>query len=349
MGAKGSAPEAGIPWWAMEGMGMGLAPLTWAKVFTTWRFSPITAILVAVALLCYVAGAVAVNRRGDGERWPLWRSICFAAGLAVVVAAIMGSPGVYGDVLLWVHMFQHLMLIMVAPWLLCYGRPMNLTLRATRGRAHERAEALLSSRLVAFITFPLLTLALYVAVIVGIHLSGIMNAMADHAWIMSVEHVLYLVAGYLYFSRILTDDGPRPGVPLPLRLFSLFMAMSADTVVGVVLLQATMSPFPAYAAMQPSWGPGALNDAHGAGTVMWIGGDGLMLIMMIVVAVKWMGDRSAATDRVGAFLESARRSALAGDGAPVAVGSADVDTDEGALDAYNAMLARLNRRSSGED
>ena len=48
----------------------------------------------------------------------------------------MGSPGVYGDGgLFWVHMIQHLMLIMIAPWLLCLGHPMTLLLRAASGHA----------------------------------------------------------------------------------------------------------------------------------------------------------------------------------------------------------------------
>jgi putative copper resistance protein D len=111
---------------------------------------------------------------------------------------------------------------------------------------------------------------------------------------------------------------------------------------------------------------------------MWIGGDGLMLVMMIVLAVRWLTDPRAQAAGAGRWLESARRTALAntdhpagtdhtgtahsstarpgtgrpGDAGPGAatdagtgsraiLASTDVDDDDAALAAYNAMLARL--------
>ena len=336
-------------------MGGPLAPLTWAQAFTTWRFAPVTTALLALALLLYLGGVVAAHR--GGTRWPIARTVAFTAGLAVAGAAIMGSPGVYGDGgLLWVHMIEHLMLIMLAPWLLCLGNPATLLLRATRGAARDRVESILGSWFVRLVQSPLTGLVVYAAVLFGVHLSGFMDVMMGSPGLMALERVLYLGGGYLYFSRLLTSDSPSVELPYPLRLFSLFMGMSADTIVGVVLLQATHSPFPSYARMQPSWGPGPLADAHGAGAAMWIGGDGLMFVMMLVVAARWFTDRSPQAARAGAFLESARQAALAGTGHDTSGDTArqdrerlrtsgDVDEDDAALAAYNALLADLNRTS----
>lgn len=329
-----------------------LAPLTWARAFTTWRFSPVTAGLLAVALLLYVAAVVAARR--GGTRWSPARTVAFASGLAVAGAAIMGSPGEYGDHgLLWVHMIGHLMLIMVAPWLLCLGHPVTLLLRVTRGATRDRLETIRGSRAVRLAGSPITGLGVYAVVLFGVHLSSFMDVMMGSTALMALERVLYLGGGYLYFSRLLTSDPPRDGLAYPLRLFSLFMGMSADTIVGVVLLQATHSPFPAYASAQPSWGPGPLADVHGAGAVMWIGGDGLMFVMMIAVAARWLTDRSPEAARAGAFLEAARQSTLAGTGHEPSDGagthhrerlraSGDVDEDDSALTAYNALLSRLN-------
>jgi cytochrome c oxidase assembly factor CtaG len=325
-------------------MNMHLAPLTWANAFTSWQFAPITAILVAIALALYLVG---VRRYGrGGERWPIWRLGCFTAGLAVVVLATMGSPGVYGDAgLFWVHMLQHLLLVMVAPWLLSYGHPVTLLLGATEGDTRRRIAAALNSRVAKFFTFPLVPLAIYALVILGVHLSNFMDTMVTSPSLMALEHVLYLVAGYLYFSQLLTNDLPHQELSYPIRLFSLFLAMSADTVVGVIFVQAPKSPFPHLAAMQPPWGPGPLADVHGAGAMMWIGGDGLMFAMMLVVAVAWMSDRSPEAHRAGTFLESVRQSQLAGMGANgdgTLMASSNVDDDDAALDAYNAALGRLH-------
>jgi putative copper resistance protein D len=333
-----------------------LAPLTWARAFTTWRFAPITTVLLVFALLLYLTAVIAARR--GGARWPLARTLSFAGGLAVAGAAIMGSPGVYGDGgLFWLHMIEHLMLIMVAPWLLCLGHPVGLLLRATRGTVHQqRVEAIGRSRVVWLIRSPIAGLALYIVILFGIHLSSFMDMMMGSPALMAFERALYLGGGYLYFSRLLTAD-PRSGaIPYPLRLFSLFMGMSADTVVGIVLLQAPHPPFPAYASMHPHWGPGPLADIHGGGAVMWIGGDGLMFLMMVVVGTIWLMDRSPEAGRAGTFLESARQAALAGTGHEASPGGQDrerlrtsgnVDEDDEALEAYNALLARLNAPDQG--
>lgn len=326
-----------------------LAPLTWGRAFTTWRFAPVTTIVLLVGLLFYLAVVIAARRRG--ERWPLARTACFTGGLGVVAAAIMGSPSVYGDGgLFWVHMIQHLMLIMVAPWLLCLGHPVTLLMRATT--RHTLLDALRRSPVTGVVTSPITALAVYGGVLFGVHLSSFMDAMMSSPVLMVLEHALYLVGGYLYFSQILTADSPHRPLAYPLRLFSLFMGMSADTIVGIVLLQEPDPPFPAYARMHPAWGPGALTDIHDGGAVMWIGGDGLMFVMMIVVGAMWMLDRAPQARRAGVFLESARQAALAGTGHEQPGGetardrlrtSGDVDEDSGALDAYNALLARMNR------
>ncbi len=321
----------------------GLAPLTWVRAFTAWRFAPVTTALLVLALFGYLAAVVVAARRG--ERHAPARTVSFAAGLGVVAVAIMGSPGVYGDGgLFWVHMIQHLMLIMVAPWLLCLGHPVTLLVRAC-----PRLGVVRRSRPYALVTAPLVGLVVYGAVLFGVHLSSFMDAMMGSPALMVLEHALYLGGGYLYFSQILTADSPARPTAYPLRLFSLFMGMSADTVVGVVLIQATHPPFPAYARMHPPWGPGALTDIHDGGAVMWIGGDGLMFVMMLVVGARWLLDRSPEASRAGTFLESARQAALArtGHGDDAARerlrASGDVDEDEAALDAYNALLARMNR------
>ena len=318
-----------------------LAPLTWGRAFTTWRFAPVTSVLLVLTLLGYLAAVVVAARRG--ERHPPARTAAFTTGLGVVAAAIMGSPGAYGDGgLFWVHMIQHLMLIMIAPWLLCLGHPVTLLLLAC-----PRLDAVRRSRPYALVTSPLTGLAVYGAVLFGVHLSSFMDAMMGSPSLMAAEHALYLGGGYLYFSQVLTADSPPRPTAYPLRLFSLFMGMSADTVVGVVLIQATHPPFPAYARMHPPWGRGPLTDIHDGGAVMWIGGDGLMFVMMLVVGARWILDRSPEASRAGTFLESARQAALArtGHGHDAARerlrSSGDVDDDEAALDAYNALLARM--------
>jgi putative copper resistance protein D len=84
-----------------------------------------------------------------------------------------------------------------------------------------------------------------------------------------------------------------------------------------------------------------LEGVHLGGAIMWVGGDGLMMLIMVLLGRLWVSDPSGRVD-FGPWLESARRSAITeqsddGDGG-------DLDDDDEALAAYNRMLARLDRR-----
>jgi putative copper resistance protein D len=85
---------------------------------------------------------------------------------------------------------------------------------------------------------------------------------------------------------------------------------------------------------------------------MWVGGDSLMMLLMLAVIAQWSATGSQA--RLGDWLESARRQSLAGIGSVSGSSqntlgaSPDVDDDEAARQAYNRMLAALHRRSPPE-
>src|SRR5262249_23816739 len=230
-----------------------LRPLTWARAFTTWQPHPLVIGLAVLAALGYLTAVQALNGRHPQARWPRRRTVAFVAGLGTVVAAVCGSPGGDGEVLFWVRMVRHLMLILIAAWLLALGRPVTLLLRVPRRGTHRRVRAVLRSAPVAVLTYPLVTTAGYVLVVVGVHLSGFMQAMMDHPALGWLENAGYLVAGYLFFPQTLADEPSRWDLPYPLRLFLQFVAMSADTIVGVILLQTPTVPWSSYAHPHRTW------------------------------------------------------------------------------------------------
>ena len=100
---------------------------------------------------------------------------------------------------------------------------------------------------------------------------------------------------------------------------------------------------------RPGWGPSLLKDQNFSGAIMWVGGDVLMMLLMLAVVAQWSMTGSRA--RLGDWLESARRQSLAAVGSypgsadtTVVGASPDVDDDEAARQAYNRMLAALHRR-----
>jgi cytochrome c oxidase assembly factor CtaG len=318
------------------------APLTWRTAVTMWQFPPAAAALLLAAAALYGWGVARV------PGWPRRNLAAFLAGLAVTALAVGGSINAYSDVLFVMHMVQHLLLIMVAPILLVLGRPAGLARRAVTGRAREALRRAGRARVVAFATNPLVVFGCYAAVVVGTHLTPFQQAALTVAGLHPLEELLYLASGYLLVLLVL-GDGPLPRrFPYLMRVVLLLVAMVVDTVVGVALLMTNHEPFPAYAATGRTWGPTPVEDLHWGGALMWVGGDALMVALSLIVVAAWIN--SGQGSDLGPWLEAARRSALAGPGADHAGASGldadrdldgDLDDDEEALRAYNAMLARL--------
>lgn len=107
----------------------GLPPLT-AGALTSWQFEPVVSAVLIVLAAAYFGGVRVVGRPHPARPWPARRTAAFLLGLAAVAVATQSSIGVYDDVLLSIHMTQHLLLIMVAPPLLIFGRPVTLLLHA---------------------------------------------------------------------------------------------------------------------------------------------------------------------------------------------------------------------------
>ncbi len=322
-----------------------LPPFSLTEAVSRWQFAPVVTAFTVLFAGLYLWGAVRVARRHPARPWPVLRTAAFLGGLLVVVLATQSGIGTYDDTLFWVHMIQHLMLIMIAPPLLVAGQPVTLLLHASRNPLHTWVKRVVRSRPVAWLTWPAFGVMAYAATIVGTHLTGFMNLVESNPAVHDGEHVLYLVVGYLYFLPLIGREPIRWKVSYPLRLFLLFIAMPVDAFTGVVLGSASSDPFAP--TVPRSWGPSALDDVHMGGAVMWIGGAAIMFVMIMITFFAW--SRETRPSGGMGWLESARRANLAekisagtvparvpGSGA-----AASIDDDEH-LAAYNAYLARLN-------
>lgn len=327
-----------------------VAPLTPGRLLTEWQADPVALALLAGVAAVYLRGA---RRAAD---WPGWRTAAYLGGLGVVALAVTSSIAVYDMTQFWAHMVQHLMLIMLAPALIVAGRPLTLLVAASAEPQRRRVLRVLASRPLVALTSPAVALAAYAVVIVGAHLTGLSDLVMSRPWAGQVEHLIYLAVGVLFFSLIFGDEPIRWRLSMPGRLMLLVISMAVDTFVGLVLLQTT---HPISMIAHPGWGLAPLADTQAGGAVMWVGGDGLMAAMAIVLFLSW-ARRPEATRRQVSFFERARFGLQSERDTPLApgpaatepgtaraagpVGAANMDEDEEQLAAYNRWLAQLGRR-----
>ncbi|HEV2427004.1 MAG TPA: cytochrome c oxidase assembly protein [Acidimicrobiales bacterium] len=272
---------------------LALARFTWRDV-GRWQVDPVSVALMAGALALYLWGA---------SRVPGWRRgqvAAFAAGIAVVFLAVESVIGVYDSAYVSDHMIQHLMLIMVASPLFALARPLDLAAGASPALAR-----LLASRPMEFVLHPLTAFALYAAFIPVAHLTGAFNYTLVNEPVHDLEHLGFLVVGYLFFRTAFGLEAGRrlhPG----LRLVYVMAAVPVDTVTGLAMAMNSHNPYPNLASTAPagSTPSSILSNVHLGGAIMWIGGDALMLLACIPIAVAWVKWETARTRELDAVLDA---------------------------------------------
>ena len=263
-----------------------------------WHFEVIPmALLVGSGV-----GYVWATRRVDD--WPRRRTALFVTGLLVTMLAVQSIIAVYDRSYFSDHMIQHLMLIMVAAPLFALATPWDLAYAA----GGPRLRSLLDGRFLATLTQPLVAFVLYFAFIPLTHLTGLFGLMLRNDWIHNLEHVAFLVVGYLFFRAAFGRErgaAIHPG----LRLVFVMAAVPVDTITGLALAMTSHNPFPEYRTRAPvgSTSSSILANVHLGGAIMWIGGDALMLLACFPIAVAWVRWEGVRTRELDALLDAQGR------------------------------------------
>ncbi len=338
-----------------------LPPFSLSAVLTQWQFAPIVTGFAVIAVGLYGWGVIRVARRHPARPWPAWRTSLFVAGIAVIVLATQSGIGAYDDVLFYDHMVQHLLLLMVAPPLLIAGQPLTLLLHASRNPLHTWTKRALRSPVASFLTWPVFGAIAYALAVLATHLSAVANYVEQNQAAHNAEHALFVLIGYLFYLPILGSEPIRWRLSYPIRFVILVLLMPVDTFTGLALGYGSASSPGVPTGPRPAWAPNPVADLHLGGALMWIGGDGIMFGLMMLVFLAWSRDDRAAFNGRSWF-ERARQQNLAtlvasqqpataagadvigaaAAGTGTAVSRSTIDDDEH-LAAYNAYLARLHQ------
>jgi putative copper resistance protein D len=238
-------------------------------------------------------------------------------------------------------MAGHLALVMLAPALLVAGHPFDLALAASTPRRRERMARILRGRVVSVLLTPPIALATYTVVIVGSHLTGLMDTIMRNSWVGEIEHLVYVIAGIQFFVLVVGDHPIRWRLSSPVRWLLLAVGMAVDTFTGIVLMQGSGAVAMVHSA-QVHVDP--LSDTHTGGAIMWFGGDALMAIVMVALVIGWL--RRVETDQADekGWLEQARRATFSAHTGNDSTAADTFDDDDAARASYNAWLANLERR-----
>jgi cytochrome c oxidase assembly factor CtaG len=253
-----------------------------SELLGSWAFDPWLLVLLAGTAVLYGIG---VWRAGH---WPPGRSLAFLAGLTVLAFALLSGVDRYSDRLLSVHMLQHLLLMLVAPALLCAGAPVRLGLRASGRGGRVAIVGMLGSRAVRVLARPASGFTVFAIVVLVTHLTGVFQLALEHPLLHELEHAVLFWSGALLLAPLIAAD-PVPRPPGPIARFCWLMeAMTAMAIPGALLTFATGVRYHYYLTPTRALGHSPLGDEHLAGAIMWVGGGLAMFALALTLAMRAM-------------------------------------------------------------
>jgi len=265
-----------------------LAPAM-SDLLADWAFDPLVTLPLLLVGAAYLWAVRRVDRAHPGNPVPGSRVVAFVAGLAAIEVALQSIIDRYDTTLFSVHMVQHMLLTLMAPPLLALGAPITLALRVARPEVRRRVILpILHSRLLRFLSFPVVAWLLFASVMWGTHFSPIFNESLEQPLVHQLEHLAYLAAGLLFWWPVVGVDPSPWRVPHPLRAMYLFLQMPQNTFLALAIYSAAAPLYPHYAAIHLPWGPDPLVDQQIAGGLMWIVGDIVFIVAIVLTVLGWM-------------------------------------------------------------
>jgi len=211
------------------------------------------------------------------------------AGGLVLAGALIGPIPAAAHEHFWVHMVQHLLVMLVAAPLILLSAPVTRVLRATRGRMRFRVAGLLRSRPFQVVSHPLVTWGSFALVMWVTHFSPIYQLAVENELVHLAEHSAYLVAALLFWTPVIGLDPARHKLSWPVRIAYLLLALPLQSFLGLALYS---SERPLYAAY-PS-----LDDQRLGALIMWIGGDLLFVVAIALAVGGWMRADTREAERI---------------------------------------------------
>jgi cytochrome c oxidase assembly factor CtaG len=272
-----------------------------ATLIFGWAFDPLAWLPAIVALLLWRLGVQRVNRNHPAHPVAPRRTWYWVAGVLTVLYAVDSGFAVYDTTLFSMHMIQHLLLTMVAPPLLLLAGPITLLLQASSPETRRRwILPILHARVVRVISHPVVAWLLFAAVMWGSHFSPLFDAALENEWAHRLEHALYLAAALLFWWPVVGPDPSPWKLRPPARVLYVGLQMPQSTFLAVAIFMAGAPLYRHYATSARTWGPTPLADQQMAGGIMWVGGDLVFMVVLMLFVWIWMKDderRAVGEDR----------------------------------------------------
>jgi putative membrane protein len=222
-------------------------------------FEPLQLLPPLAALAAYWLRARTLRRQGRPV--PAWRMICFAAGIALILLALVTPVAHIGEELILAHMAQHVAMADLGALLLVLGLtgPLLQPILATR-IAHR----------LRVLAHPVVAFALWAIDLYVWHLPVFYEAALQHDAVHALQHSSFVLFGFTMWLALL---GPLPQPEWfgnGAKLVYIVAVRLTGALLGNVFVWSGSVFYPDYRPGQAHWDLTPLQDQGAAGAIMMI-------------------------------------------------------------------------------
>jgi cytochrome c oxidase assembly factor CtaG len=260
------------------------------EALTVWSPDPGAIVLIAVVVGLYAWAYRRLRVVAPGFHFPRWHAVAFGSGAALLLVSLVSPIDTYSDDLFWVHMVQHMVIVMLVAPLLLLGAPVTLALRVSSARVRrEYLIPLLQSRFAQVMTYPAVAVLLFVASVWVWHLPTFYDAAIGSEVLHFLEHGSFLGGALLVWWLIIGVDAThlRPGYVG--RVAVVVVALMQNIALALILTSTGDPIYETYEALAlvREWGPSAIDDQRLGAGVMWVPGAMMFGLALLVVFYFW--------------------------------------------------------------
>ncbi len=277
--------------------------MSWNILVNDWSFEPLIIGALALAAVLYWLGEWTSNR---ARARPLWRSLCFYSGLLFIFIALESPIDFLDGQLFWLHMVQHLLLIMVAAPLIILGDPAIPILRSSPLGPRRRFLRMVTTQSwshrvgVAFswIASPIPAAIIFLVDLYLWHWSYLFNLTLQNQTVHDLEHLCFLATALLFWSQVIEQRPMHMKMSYIQRAGYVVLVGAAGNLLAMYFVFATKPLYQQYARLSPRpFGMDAITDQQLAGALMWVPVLFVFLGAFSVLAYKWLREDEELADK----------------------------------------------------
>jgi cytochrome c oxidase assembly factor CtaG len=230
-----------------------------------------------------------------------WRGIYFVIALFLALVGDSAPIDILSGRLFWVHMIQHLLLLVVIPPLLVLAAPLQPLWLGLPGRARGLLSAAALPHVKRafyavghWLRHPVVSCGLLIAGIWVWHWPALYDLAltneAIHDW---AEHLTFLAVSVLFWTQVIPSTPLRPRLGYPGQMLCVGFAIAQNVVLAALIGFAPVPLYAPYAHLAAAQGASsALQDQQLGAGIMWTFGDVPFGIALSVLFQRWLAAQS---------------------------------------------------------